>query len=175
MLSNAVGPETPEMLDFVTFRISTLHARLNAQGAHILRQHAGLSLNQWRIISLVQIFGPAVPSAEIIRKIGLDKGLFSRNLKTLVAQGYIASSPDSSDQRRQLLSLTDKGKRIYDKTILVMRKRQEALLEGISAAEKSALFATLAKLDKNARKPEIPSGDQNPMAAPSLRGSEPPA
>lgn len=152
MLSDDIKTETSDLLGFVTFRISTLHAKLNAQGADILGKHAGLSLSQWRIISLVQIFGPAVPSADIIRKIGMDKGLFSRNLKTLLANGYIAAQPDPGDQRRQLLSLTGKGKETYDRVIVVVRKRQKALLDGISEAEKTALFATLDKLEVNARK-----------------------
>ena len=141
-----------ELASFITYRISKVHPRLNAQAAHVLRKHAGLSLLQWRIISLVNAFGPEVSSVHIINKVKLDKGLFSRTLKALVSEGYVYSKPDTADQRRLLLSLSEKGQECYDKTIETMRRRQAHLLHNVTDAEKNALFSALEKLEINSQR-----------------------
>ncbi len=142
--------EKPELTGFLTFKVSQLHAKLNAQAGYILRSHAGLSLVQWRIIALVNAIGPSVPSSSIISQVGMDKGLFSRNLKDLIASGYVEGESDPSDHRRILLSLTDKGQHLHDRVIKVMRARQKHLLEGISNSDQQILFDAFKKIERNA-------------------------
>ena len=144
-----------ELASFITYRISKVHPRLNAQAAHILRKHAGLSLLQWRIISLINAFGPEVSSVHIINKVKLDKGLFSRTLKALVTGGYVNSHADDSDHRRVLLSLSQKGRDCYDKTIETMRRRQAHLLHNVSDSEKEALFSALKKIEANSQRKDF--------------------
>ena len=141
-----------ELASFVTYRISKVHPRLNAQAAHVLRKHAGLSLLQWRIISLINAFGPEVSSVDIINRVDLDKGLFSRTLKALVSGGYVHSRPDETDHRRLLVTLSQKGQDCYDKTIETMRRRQAHLLHNLTDTEKDALFSALKKLESNSRR-----------------------
>ncbi|MGI9363597.1 MAG: MarR family winged helix-turn-helix transcriptional regulator [Rhizobiaceae bacterium] len=144
-----------ELLDFVTYRLSRVHPRLNAQAAHILKERAGLSLLQWRTIALLRTFGPAVPSIDIIGPFHIDKGLFSRTLKGLAAENYVAVEQDKNDQRRQLLSLTAKGEETYKRVITTMRKRQKYLLHNVSEAEKSVLYSALDKLEINAQRKDF--------------------
>lgn len=148
---NAVS-EASELLNFVTYRVSQVHPKLNAQAAYLLRKHAGLSLLQWRIIALLKTFGPRVPSVEIVSQANMDKGLFSRTLKGLVSDGFVTANVDDHDHRRQLLSLNDKGHGVYDRVITTMRKRQAYLLHNFTEAEKAALFSALDKLETNAKK-----------------------
>ena len=81
-----------ELMSFVTYRISQLHPKLNSQAAYILRKHGGLSLIQWRTIALIHAMGPNVSSTEIIKRVDMDKGLFSRNVKTLIAAGGVSAN-----------------------------------------------------------------------------------
>lgn len=150
-----IEAEASELLDFITYRLSRVHPRLNAQAGYILKKIAGLSLLQWRTIALLKAFGPAVPSVDIIGPFHMDKGLFSRTLKGLVADGYVVSRLDKTDQRRLLLSLTSKGEDIYESVITTMRKRQAFLLHNFTEAEKAALFSGLEKLEINARRKDF--------------------
>lgn len=145
-------PEASELLDFITYRISQVHPKLNAQAAYILRKRAGLSQLQWRIIGLLNALGPAVPSVDLISHINMDKGLFSRTLKGLIADGFVTSIADSVDHRRLLLSLTTKGEEIYQKVIMTMRKRQEYLLHDVTETEKKVLYSALSKVENNAKR-----------------------
>lgn len=147
--------EASELLNFVTYKISRVHPKLNAQAAHVLRKQVGLNLLQWRLIALLKVMGPNISSVDLISLLHMDKGLFSRTLKTLVAEGFVASSADAADQRRSNLSVTKKGQQVYENVIAIMRKRQEHLLHDFTEAEKSALFQALDKLETNAQRREF--------------------
>jgi len=79
----------------------------------------------------------------------MDAGQFSRNLKTLIQEGMIKSQIDSEDNRRQVLSLTQKGLARYEKAEPIMTARREALMVGVSDADREAFFRVLDKLDRN--------------------------
>ena len=130
----------------LNYRIARVQARLSAQGARLLKEKAGLSLTQWRIMKLIRTYGQANASA-LAKVSTMDPGLFSRRLKTLIASGYVSSTPDEQDSRVQHLSLTRLGHRAYDKAWPVMRARREWLRGLLTGAEQKALFSALDKLD----------------------------
>lgn len=154
-MSESVQTESSEredLLRFVTYRISRLHPKLNAQAAHILRKHAGLSLVQWRMLAMIKVLGPNVCSSEVIEFATVDKGLFSRNLKAMLSEGLVKGTTDERDQRRLLLSLTPKGEQLYKRTISIMRGRQKHLLHDFTAEETKILMRALEKLEVNAQR-----------------------
>lgn len=144
--------EKEDLLRFITYRISRVHPKLNAQAAHILRKHAGLSLVQWRMLAMIRVLGPGVCSSEVIEFATVDKGLFSRNLKAMLADGFVERKTDMRDQRRSLLHLTPKGRQLYEETISIMRIRQQHLLHDLSEEEKGVLMRALDKLEVNAQR-----------------------
>jgi len=133
----------------VPFRVSQLSSKLNAQAARILREKCGLSLVQWRILTLLTELGSS-HAALVAQYAGMDAGLFSRNMRSLVDNGLIKSSPDRKDQRQTLLSITSTGRTAYKNAMPTMKARREALLKGVTAEEKKAFFKVLDKLEKNA-------------------------
>lgn len=134
------------LTQFITFRLARLQARLNAQAARILKDASGLSLTQWRIIAWLGWRGPTRAS-DISRLAQIDKGLFSRKLKTLVAQGVLTSEPDKTDQRQHMLRLTAEGTRLFETTLPVMQRRQRALTGALTPEELTTFFAVLDKLE----------------------------
>ena len=130
----------------LTYRIARVQAKLSAQGARLLKEKAGLSLTQWRIMKLIRTYGRANASA-LAKVSTMDPGLFSRRLKTLIAQGYVQSTTDERDSRVQHLSLTPLGHRVYEKASPYMRARREWLRGLLTGTEQKALFSALDKLD----------------------------
>ncbi len=131
---------------FLTYRFSRLQAKLNAQGARMLAELAGITVTQWRIIALVGSHGRAT-SAELTRLGAIDKGLFSRNLKKLIAGGVIQTVVDKGDNRALQLSLSRRGQAIYDRVLPHMRERQFELKSGLSKQEEDVLFRALEKIE----------------------------
>lgn len=137
--------------DFVTYRITRLHAQLNAQASAILRDNGGLTLAQYRILALVANFGPA-SSAVLTRNSNFDKGQFSRKLRTLVERGLVHTAPDPGDQRVQLLSLSAAGRRMYDRVAPLMLERQNHLRAALGMARIERLFSDISALGEAAER-----------------------
>jgi len=136
---------------FVTYRISRVQAKLNAQASRILRETSGITLAQWRVIALIGAAGQT-QSSKLSKDAALDKGLLSRNLKTLIEQGVVASRMDAEDHRVHILSLTSKGRAIFEKTLPVTRKRQAKLREGLTDEDLRVFHKVLDHLEIAAEK-----------------------
>ena len=141
-----ISVKDPPLHQFLTYRLSRVQAKLNAQANAILKRDAGLTLSKWRILALVGAAGQTRLS-ELSRIAALDKGLLSRNLKAMVEDGLVASKQDDFDHRVQHLSLTKAGQALFDKTLPKMRARQSKLRETLTARELEALYSSLDKLE----------------------------
>ena len=158
-MSTAPNPsaEVQAMLDdlplyqYLTFRLSRVQAKLNAQGARVLMDAAGLTLAQWRVVALVGMAGTTRHS-DLAREAALDKGLLSRNVKTLVEQGVVISTPDEFDHRVQHLSLSPKGQEVFERALPVTRRRQNWLRQGLTPEEIETFRRVLDKLEIAAEK-----------------------
>jgi DNA-binding MarR family transcriptional regulator len=131
---------------FLTYRLSRVQAKLNAQANALLRDHAGMSLSKWRVLALVSTAGTTRLS-DLARIAALDKGLVSRNVKALVAEGLMSSKQDDIDNRVQHLSLTAKGQALFDRILPRMQQRQAHLRAALDAHERDVLDAALDKLE----------------------------
>jgi len=136
---------------FVTYRISRVQAKLNAQASRILQEASGITLTQWRVIALVGAAGQT-QSSKLSKEAALDKSLLSRNLKTLIDQDLVASRIDPGDHRVQILSLTPKGQAIFENTLPVTRARQTQLREGLTDEELRVFHKVLDHLEIAAEK-----------------------
>ncbi|SDD57384.1 MarR family winged helix-turn-helix transcriptional regulator [Ruegeria marina] len=135
-----------QLQQFLTYRLSRVQAKLNAQASRVLREHAGITLTQWRILALIGVEGLR-RSADLSRHAALDKGMVSRNIKLLVAEGLVVAEGDDSDQRAQTLGLTGKGRQLVERTLPIMRKRQNLLRGALDAGELAVLYRALDKLE----------------------------
>lgn len=134
---------------YITYRISQLNARMIAQGRQILREQCDLGVVQWRIMRLVASSANPVTSTFITQSIAMDPGQFSRNLKALIDQGLIESKQDKTDNRKQMLKLTKRGRERYNKAAPVMKERREAIMRGISDADARVFFRALETIENN--------------------------
>lgn len=131
---------------FLTYRLSRVQAKLNAQAGALLKRHAGLTLSQWRILALVGSAGQTRLS-DLARGAALDKGMLSRNLKNMIAEGLVLARQDDVDQRVQHLSLSPAGRDLFERTLPRMQMRQKHLRESLTSAELASLNAALDKLE----------------------------
>lgn len=139
---------------FVTFRLGQVQNRLNAQAAHVLRARSSLSLTEWRVISLINAAGSA-SAAELLRVFQMDKGQLSRTVKSLIAKGIVNGETGSGTRRQTVLSLSADGKRLHDRIVAVMVKRQRHLTSGISDRELEAFYSVLDRLKAASEKREF--------------------
>lgn len=139
---------------YLTFRLSRVQAKLNAQGARVLMDAAGLTLSQWRGVALVGAAGKTRLS-DLARVAALDKGLLSRNVKNPVEQGVVISTPDDFDHRVQHLSLSAQGREIFDRALPVTRRRQHHLRARLTPEEIDLFRKVRDKLEIAAEKTDV--------------------
>lgn len=132
--------------NFLTFRLSRVHAKLNAQASATLKRNCDLNLTQWRIMLLLGTVSHTT-SSMLTAATGIDKGLFSRNLKFLVEDKLVSIKINKEDHRQQFISLTARGMRLYDKIAPIMRARQQYLASVLTGDERQALSSALRKLE----------------------------
>jgi len=151
----AVRADMSDALEYsrlITYRISQLTAKLNTQASNVLKDHVGLNMVQWRILALVRSSGP-VSSSTLVKSVGMDAGLFSRNLKSMQELKLVKAIVDKDDQRKQLLTLTSAGLKYYERASPIMAKRRQNLTRGITATEMATLHKVLDKLEHNTTLP----------------------
>jgi len=70
------------------------------------------------------------------------KGVVDR----LIKRGFVTTSPDLTDIRRNVIALTPKGEIIINQGLPVASKISEATMEGLSIGEKQMLIELLRKI-----------------------------
>lgn len=153
--------EAPPLERRVSYRISRLHGRLNAQAARILSESAGISLSQWRMMVMIDAAGE-ISASEIVRRTKIDKAMVSRAIKSLVKEGLIEASVSDTDQRLHKIRFTPSGRKRFERAWPHMLERQKGLVRGLSTDECAALFAMLDKIEAAVThmEGEIPKGHE---------------
>lgn len=144
---DADGPSaTGPLVNFLTYRLARMVFSLNAQAVEVLAKTAGITLGQWRILSLVAS-GEAKTSRDLSRLFGFDPAFISRTVATMTKRGLIESARSKEDRRLLNLTATPKGVEIYDLTLPTMRRRQAHLLEALDENEQALIFGIVDKLE----------------------------
>lgn len=97
------------------------------------------------ILAAVDEFGPE-SQARIGHRCGIDQSDMNAMLNELIAQGHVRRTPDPSDRRRNLISLTARGKRRLAELEAALSTVQDDLLAVLPAAERKHLATLLTRL-----------------------------
>ena len=98
------NPQLAQLSNFLTYRIARVHQKLNVQATRILHDSVGLTLSQWRVIAFVGGAGEVIAS-ELVKYTAMDKGLVSRNVKSLIESGLVSSSNHANDRWQLVYAL----------------------------------------------------------------------
>lgn len=128
--------------------ISLISNRLTTGAAPLLRDFAGLSVNENRIILFIYA-GVVSTAAEAARFIAIDQAAISRSVQRLGERGYVVSKPDEKHAKRIILSLTDEGKGYAKALWRFNHEREERVLSVLSPVERAFFLDLLARVMGN--------------------------
>lgn len=132
--------------NFLTTRLSDVTNRARRSITQHYASEAGLSVSEWRILSLVA-HARELPFGELVLQSTSDKALVSRTLRVLESRGLVAVKPDAGGHRKKLVcAITPAGDAIHTQVIPVARQRQAEAICVLSAEERRVLFKALTKL-----------------------------
>lgn len=108
--------------------------------------HSSFSLTETRILYELA-HRPGVTASDLRRDLGLDPGYLSRILRNFRERGLVDTTPAPSDARRQELTLTETGERIF--APLNQRSRDEvaAMLAPLSEAAQARLVEAMRTVE----------------------------
>ncbi|MGW5672224.1 MarR family winged helix-turn-helix transcriptional regulator [Micromonospora sp. NPDC003776] len=134
-------------------------ARLRATPSWLLTQtatHAGRLVSEglaargargyhYRVLAALAEFGPA-SQADLGRRCGIDRSDVVAVLNDLAAKQLVHRTPDPGDKRRNVVTLTEAGRRELRRLEETLGRVQDTLLAPLSAAERAELTRLLTVL-----------------------------
>jgi DNA-binding MarR family transcriptional regulator len=135
--------------DLVSSKVLKLANVLRRGSTLVYGRKLGLSQVEWRIVALVGEHAPVSLNA-LADLLDLDKGQTSRSVSALVARRLMLREY-RRDGRGIRITLTARGTEVYRDLMASALERNRVLLSGMTAEEKTQLFAILDRLTVLAR------------------------
>jgi DNA-binding MarR family transcriptional regulator len=155
MNSKLANPDVID--DLLLYRLSRLVATGGTTVIRLCEGRLGITWREWRLIASLR---PSVSllSSELAEHAQLDRARTSRAISTLVAKGLIDRQIVPSDQRKATVTLTDKGRSMYESFFPVVAELNQRLLQGLGRDTLTTLDAALTHIQTEAEKLQNEAG-----------------
>lgn len=146
-MRNDAAAVTERKLDldsFLPYRLSVLSNHLSA----IARQYSArfdLNVSEWRTMAVLG-GTPGLSAREVAHRTAMDKVQVSRAVASLMKKKRVQRETDGNDARITRLSLTPKGRAIYDQVVPLALHLEELFVSALSPAERATLDQLMTKL-----------------------------
>ena len=135
---------------FMPYRLSVLTNRVSSAIARHYSDRFALTIPEWRAMAVLG--GTAGLSArEVAERTAMDKVQVSRAIESLMRAGRVQREADASDGRVMRLSLTARGRAIYDEVVPLALDLEQIFLSTLTAQERRTLESLLDKLSRQAK------------------------
>jgi|SRR5215469_9644195 len=135
---------------FVPYRLSVLTNRVSNAIARQYSERFGLSISEWRVMAVLG--GTSGLSArEVAQATEMDKVQVSRAVAGLMRAKRVQRQTDGNDGRVTRLSLSTKGRAIYDEIVPLALGLEARFLAALSTDERVSFDRLLAKLATQAK------------------------
>jgi len=115
----------------------------------VLQEHllqSRLSLTEVRVLYEIA-HHENVTAKDLCLELGLDRGYVSRMLQGFEQHGWIKTAPSPDDRRRQFLSLTAQGHKVFDPLERRSSDEVAAMLARLSPAHQTKMLAAIRDLE----------------------------
>lgn len=132
-------------IDADGFRLSLWSGFYTTPVFAVIERSHGLLRDENNLLFCLSQYGP-LTAKSVSDVLGRPKNSISRAVESLLRRGLIRREPVASDRRRALLTIEPAGRELITTTLALFKARQEEMLACLSAVERVALDAILAKL-----------------------------
>jgi len=139
--------DTLELERFFPYRITHLATLVSRSLAKVYGARFGLAPAEWRVLAHLAR-SEEVSVREIHLAAELDKAKISRAVARLEAMGAVSKTPNRTDRRLVALSLTEKGRRLYEEIVPLALAFEDELLSSLSPTERRALDRIIGDLSE---------------------------
>lgn len=133
-----------------THRLHTLSKLTDRVTQAAYEGEAGIGFSEGRCLAAIGAFGPLSVN-DLAQRANLHKGPASRAAQSLVDQGLVAKGASPTDGRGVVLTLTAKGRRLWQRVVKVIERRNAEIVACLSDTERRQLDRLLDRLVDHAR------------------------
>ncbi len=131
----------------VISRLGRLRAIIAEEQEAVFAEHGVTNPTFTMLVTLVRINQPGgISQRRLANEMALTPGTVSARVDRLVADGLVVRSPDPADGRGSLVTLTDRGRDLFEAVVPAHLANQVRLLGSLSAEEQATLAGLLRKL-----------------------------
>jgi DNA-binding MarR family transcriptional regulator len=142
----AVRPEFDVKPIAVTARLARLQAVLSPRLEVLFARYGVRGADFAVVATLVRLAAERVSQRRLASELGLSAGTVSLRIDRLIQRGLAERRPDPDDGRGALVSLTDRGRELFEACAPEHLANAHELLAGLSEAERDQLGQLLGKL-----------------------------
>lgn len=136
---------------FLPYRLSIASNRVSDAIATTYSALFGLRIPEWRLVAVLAE-GDGLSQQALGRATRMDKVTVSRAAISLADRGLIVRQPDATDKRAARLSLTPKGRELYDQVAPKALGMEAEVFADFSEAELAAFRDMLDRVEAAAAK-----------------------
>jgi DNA-binding MarR family transcriptional regulator len=145
MPSDATDIVDLDLAHFVPYRLSVLSNRVSSAIARTYSDRFDLTIPEWRCIAVLG-GAPGLSAGDVAQRTAMDKVQVSRAIARLVENKRVQRVVDAEDGRVARLSLTAKGRAIYDEVAPLALELEAKFLDALSPGERASLDRIMTKL-----------------------------
>ncbi len=140
-------PRTPSggPLTDLILQVFPLHGQLGAAGDELTKPW-GLSSARWKVLGAIANSDRPLHVAQIARNMGQSRQAVQRIVNELVGNGLLTLNNNPDHERARLVSLTKRGRGLYQEIMTKQARWSNELAEGISPRSLHAAARILSRL-----------------------------
>lgn len=132
------------------YRLSVLSNRVSSAIANEYSERFDLTIPEWRVMAVLG-GTPALSAREVAERTAMDKVQVSRAVARLLKARRIQRVRDGNDGRVTRLSLSPRGREIYDQIVPLALRLEEDFLSALTSVERRDFEVLMTKLAVRAR------------------------
>src|SRR3954469_24580856 len=138
-------------LDFgpvaVVARLARVRGHIDAELDRVFRAHGLTAPSFGVLVTLARVDdGGGVSQRRLMDELDLTSGTISVRMDRLVSEGLVDRRPDPASARNTLISLTERGRELFERVVPAHLDNERRLLSALGDQQLDALTALLRKL-----------------------------
>ncbi len=134
----------------IASQIMQLAFLLRTSGKRMYGKAAGLTVNEWPIVTMLMRDGEQT-IGDICQRLDRDKPLVSRDVAALVARGLVTKGRGTTDARQVVVRLAPEAAAVKAAMTAAMKIRADSLTAGLSAKDIESFKRVLQVMVRNAQ------------------------
>ncbi|WP_293858595.1 MarR family winged helix-turn-helix transcriptional regulator [uncultured Alsobacter sp.] len=141
----AAGLPALRLDDYLPYRLNVLAQRVAEGLSHEYSETVGITIPEWRVMAMLGEI-PEMTAKDIGLHSRMHKAKVSRTVVSLEEHGLLVRRANETDRREAFLSLTPRGRAIYQTIVPMALAYERKIVDGIDPRDLAALDRVIRHL-----------------------------